>query len=41
MSRNVYYIGITIGKKYWRKGYGKIALKPFLNIYLKIEKLIR
>ena len=36
---DVYYIGICIGRKYW--GMAKIALKPCLDISLKIKKLIR
>ena len=38
---DVYYIGICIGRKYWRMGMAKIALKPCLDISLKIKKLIR
>ena len=30
-SRNVYNISLTIGKKYWRKGYGTDSIKALLK----------
>ena len=36
-ARSVYSMGITIGKEYWNKGFGKDAIKTLTN-YLFIKK---
>ena len=38
-SRNVYSISLTIGKKYWRKGYGTDSMKTILK-YLFLKRKV-
>ena len=38
-SRNVYNISLTIGKKYWRKGYGTDSIKTILK-YLFLKRKV-